>query len=67
MDSTATIFKKRHVGFTSPNFVAPHDFESDPESSAVHVEIPLPSFRDRQILAAQDTLASAHHFHAITR
>eukprot|EP00973_Karenia_brevis_P001727 234892-Karenia_brevis.AAC.1 len=33
----------------------------------MHVETPLPSFRDRQILAAQDPLASAHHFHVITR
>eukprot|EP00973_Karenia_brevis_P045780 6341388-Karenia_brevis.AAC.1 len=33
----------------------------------MHVEIPLPSHRDRQILAAQDPLASAHHFHVFTR
>eukprot|EP00973_Karenia_brevis_P052621 7310579-Karenia_brevis.AAC.1 len=66
MDSTAT-YKKRHAGFTSPSFVSQHDFESDPMSSVMHVDIPLPSFRDRRLLAAQDPLASAHHFHVITR
>eukprot|EP00973_Karenia_brevis_P078530 10902667-Karenia_brevis.AAC.1 len=33
----------------------------------MHADIPLPSFRDQQILAAQEPLASAHHSHVITR
>eukprot|EP00973_Karenia_brevis_P018809 2577302-Karenia_brevis.AAC.2 len=53
MENTATAFKKRHAAFTSPNFGTQHDFESDPDGSAIHVEIPLPSFRARQILAAR--------------
>eukprot|EP00973_Karenia_brevis_P007652 1039436-Karenia_brevis.AAC.1 len=66
MDSMAT-YKKSHAGFTSPNFATQHDFELDPKGARMHVELPLLSFRDRQILATQDPLASAHHFHVITR
>eukprot|EP00973_Karenia_brevis_P008360 1131032-Karenia_brevis.AAC.1 len=62
MDSTAT-YKKRHAGFTCPSFGTQHNFESDPQDSAMHVDIPLPAFRDQQILAAQDPLASAHNLH----
>eukprot|EP00973_Karenia_brevis_P089565 12398394-Karenia_brevis.AAC.1 len=32
----------------------------------MHVEIPLPSLPARQVLAAQDPLASTHHVHVVT-
>eukprot|EP00973_Karenia_brevis_P026819 3700877-Karenia_brevis.AAC.1 len=60
-------YKKQHAGFASLKFVTRHDFETDPKGDALHVEILLPSFRDRQILAAQGPLASAHPVHVVTR
>ena len=44
-----------------------HSIQSDKDGKGVRLEIPIPSMSDRQILVAQDPLATAHQFQIMMR
>ena len=40
---------------------------SDADGTQVRLQVPIPSMQDRQVLAAEDPLATAHHFQIVVR
>ena len=65
--SSSAQYRRQHCGMDSPNFISEHSIHTDKDGQKVRLEIPMPSMSDRQMLAAQDPLATAHKLQIMMR